>query len=513
MNVMFKSLPGRGILLGLVFTIALPAYARTIHADNALTSSCLTNYNVTTRSCGSGSGTAYRTLTEAVAALQAGDTLLVRGGNYSERLAPPRSGEQSAYIAIRAYTGETASITGNLDLAIVLTGRSYLIIEGFRIDNVIGWGRLEDSSNNIIRNNHFTRATAGGTTGGLKLVRSTYNRILDNTFEDGNDNVVVQDSDRNLLQNNIFLGARHSLLSVRCGNFNVIRGNTFSNSEQKAAEIYDCEGVSDAPVKLDATKRNIFDANRFILTRASSEPHRYNGIQYGGQNSIVRRNVFHDNQGGAIRIQVYSDEALYNYGHRFYHNTFYNNRCYGLSSSDVAASSQFRDNRARNNLFYRNTDCSGGGAQISFNTTAVIFENNALLTSAPPFVDEAGRNLRLQPGSAQIDAGAFLASAVGAGSGTRLVVDDPSYFYDGYGIPAETGDLIQLAGQSQTARIVAIDYAARVLTLSQSLAWTDGQGVHLAYSGSRPDMGAFEFETGSASNTPSPPTNLTATRL
>jgi hypothetical protein len=74
-----------------------------------------------------------------------------------------------------------------------------------------------------------------------------------------------------------------------------------------------------------------------------------------------------------------------------------------------------------------------------------------------------------------------------------LAVADPTYFYDGYGIPGEKGDLIQIAGRAKTARIVSIDYNARTLTLSEPLSWKNNDGVHLAYSGSRPDVGAFEF--------------------
>ena len=57
---------------------------------------------------------------------------------------------------------------------------------------------------------------------------------------------------RQLLEDNVFYRGRHSLLSVRCGDFNVFRGNRFDNPDQKSAEIYDCEGVSDAPYELDA---------------------------------------------------------------------------------------------------------------------------------------------------------------------------------------------------------------------------------------------------------------------
>ncbi len=451
---------------------------------------------------------AYRSLQSASAGARAGDTVLVRGGTYREALTPSRSGAVNSPITFKGAPGETPTITGVSGPAISFLDRSYIVVEGLTVTDVVGWGRVESSSYNIFRGNHFSRATSTGTTGGLKFVKSTYNRVIDNTFDDGNDSLVIQESDRNLLEGNTFTKARHSLLSVRCGNYNVIRANQFHNTDQKAGEIYDCEGTSDAPVKLDATKHNLFDGNAFTYTLAAAQDYRYNGIQYSGQNGIVRRNVFYDNQGGALNFQVYSDEALYNNNHRVYNNTFYNNRCYGLSASGVSDGSRYFGSLVKNNILYKNMDCSGAASQTSIgNATAVKLENNAVLTTSPQFVNETGRDLQLAAGSPMIDGGSFVTRTVGAGSGTVLTVEDIGYFYDGFGIPEEAGDVVQLEGQTATAQIVAIDYASRTLTLDRALAWASGQGLHLQYAGLRPDMGAYEFQ-GQGVTIPSAPKNL-----
>ena len=473
-----------------------PAVSATIHADPGIPSDCVGNYNQDTRTCGSGNAVAYRTLKGAVAAAQAGDTVLLRGGTYQEALIPPRSGAPANPITFRSYPGETATLSNIDEPAILLLNRSYLIVEGLTVTDVLGWGRVESSSYNIVRNNRFAGAIAHGTTGGLKFVKSHFNKVLDNKFDDGNDSLVLQESDRNLVQGNTFNKARHSLVSVRCGNFNVIRENRFHNPDQKAGEIYDCEGVSDAPVKLDATKHNLFDGNAFTYTKAADRDYRYNGIQYSGQNGIVRRNVFYDTRGGALNFQVYAKESLYNNRHRVYNNTFYNNRCYGMAASAARDSRYYFGSIAKNNIFYGNVDCSGGATQTSIgNSSAVKLENNAIIKVSPRFADEAGRDLHLTAGSPMIDAGAFATRAVGAGSGTVLTVEDVGYFYDGFGIPGEAGDIIQLDGQADTARIVQIDYAAGTLKLDRPLTWIAGQNVHLQYSGTRPDMGAYEFTT------------------
>ena len=126
----------------------------------------------------------------------------------------------------------------------------------------------------------------------------------------------------------------------------------------------------------------------------------YNGIQYSGQNGIVRQNVFYENQGGALNFQVYSKEALYNNSHRVFNNTFYNNRCYGMSASSSSDSSRYFGNIVKNNIFYKNVDCSGGATQTSIgNTTAVKLESNAIVTSSP--------HLHLQFTGLRPDMGAF----------------------------------------------------------------------------------------------------------
>ena len=154
-----------------------------------------------------------------------------------------------------------------------------------------------------------------------------------------------------------------------------------------------------------------------------------------------------------------------------------------------------------NDFFYQSAgqpvieDEFGSGRTISQAMTAFpgVFVNT--LEVDPRFVDAPNHDFHLQPDSPLRDAGAWLTKAVGSGSGTTLAVENAGMFYDGFGIPGESGDLIQLAGQSQSARVVQINYFNNTMTVDRDLTWSSGQGISLAYEGTKPDVGAYEFVT------------------
>jgi len=72
-------------------------------------------------------------------------------------------------------------------------------------------------------------------------------------------------------------------------------------------------------------------------------------------------------------------------------------------------------------------------------------------------------------------------------------VDDARWFYDGFDIPGETGDLIFVGEKKQQARVAKADIQDNVLTLDRNLTWGKGDTVTLPYSGNAPDAGAYEF--------------------
>ena len=522
-----------------------PPAAGVVHVDGKLTRASCTNYDPATRACGPGTGTAYRTLARGAAGRKAGETVYIRQGTYKEALAPTTSGAPGQPITFRPYGSEKVTITGAaLDPAIDLSNRSHVVVEGLTITGVVAWLRGENTHHSVVRNCSFTKATAAGSRGGVKLVRADDNRLLDNTLEDGNDLLMLIDSNRNLVSGNTMRNGRHSLWNVLCGNNNVIRRNDFHNELQKVGQVSDCEGSpSDAPVKLSATKYNLIEDNTFSYTPSSGNASPHSGIQYSAQRGLIRRNRFHDTLGPGIAFEIYSDEAKDNTDNRVYHNVFYNT---GFAGIQIAAGSAFSGNVFKNNILFKSifqaTDTRWSwytevlkGKPVQLLTARLdgfLFEGNDILGNAPGqlyavtygdragsnpapkrlkawqkskptlfkgnlqadprFVDEAARDFRLAAGSPMIDAGAYLTRTASDGAGTALRVEDPTWFFDGFGISGEAGDLIQLEGQAVTARVRGIDLTSGTLTLDRALTWRAGQGVSLAYSGSGPDVGAFE---------------------
>ena len=530
---------------------------RTIYVDGRVSGSC-SNYDPAARACAGGSATAFGTISAAAMNATAGTTVYIRNGTYAgsaNQLAPDNSGAQRAPITFRNFGNEYVGITGMYVYAISIAGRSYIRIEGLNVYTVGGWGAVYDSDHITIRGNNFTDEE---TWIGFFFMNCTHSGFLNNHISGGGDNLNLIYSDRNLVEGNNISAAGHAIWTIYCGNFNIVRNNYFHNQLQKIGQVLDCndpnlDNAVGYPVRhVNATRYNLIDNNTFAYTaedrlEGGDPGGPFNGIQFAGQDSIIRRNLFFDNNGGGLGLTTYYDEAEYDTGNRVYNNVFYRNRFGGIQVSG-STTYAFYDNIMKNNIFFRNdfvnwngvydgwgwTNAGGKPFQVWVTTAGqgYVFDNNNILnlTSGenhviahaddyeygdpanrslawwrqthpsnyinnsemnPSFMNENARDFRLQPGSPMINAGAFLTRTAGAGSGTSMQVADAKYFYDGYGIEGEQGDLMQLQGGG-TARVTAINYANNTLTLDRSLNWNNGQGVSLAYSGSAPDIGAYE---------------------
>lgn len=543
---------------GLVAVGAAGGGGSRLYVDRTLAVDCFGRYDPGLRSCRNGMETGYTTLEKAAKAAQPGDTVLLRAGIYPEALVPARSGSPGQLIIFKAYGGEEAILAGaDLKPAIDISDKQYLVIERLTIRDVTRWLYAVNAHHNIIRNSRFLRAMdrGGSSKTGLFFQDAQYNRIVDNHIEDSTqDSLSLVRADRNVVEGNVFLKSRHTLWAIKCGSFNVIRRNYFHNEQQKIGEIYDCHhvGMRKDVTLVDATRHNLVEDNVFAYTPSSGHRSPYAGIQYAGQKGIIRFNRFYDTTGPGLDLALYSNEALYNKGNRVYHNVFYGTRFAGVRLARGARGATFSDNIFKNNVLAKSRfvahdrrwpwyvdELAGKAVQLmtgrldgfafagnvffatgddkgSYLITygvrnsrrnpephplrwwqsnyAQLFHGNS--EQDPLFVNEDKRDFRPRLESPLIDAGVFLTRTMGAGSGRETPVEDVGYFFDGFDIPGEAADLIQLEGMQETARVIGIDYESRTLIVDRALSWREGQGVHLAYSGSRPDIGAYESRGG-----------------
>ncbi len=488
--------------------------------------------------------TAWRTLGKANSAVQPGDTVLVRGGTYNETIRPGTSGTQGNYITYVRYNNEEAVITDVYD-AVDLRNKNYVVIDGLKILNVDhDWINMEENANhNIVQNCHMEEASGWA---GISIVNdSNYNKIINNVligYVGPDDLIYIRNgSDYNVVEGNDLKYAPHYGVNIQVSSYyNVVRNNrvwnpwhgslgTYTNSHYTLFEDNimldsgeDAANIPPAPAGRSQSGR---DATR------NWARHDHAGMQIGASNCIVRRNIFVNNgvglpfaSGGsnlynhvysnthvldhwAVRFSTRSDSGYASYGNVFRNDNYYNNQQYGIT--------YFVDDTVRHDNYFLSDNVylsdsnpvwhySDGFPTISTLESKYPAEWQGSIQQDPLFVNENGVNdydnsnfdpqsLRLQSGSRMIDAGTHLTTATSAGNGTSIPVDDASYFYDGWGIPGEQGDLIQLEGQSQTARITSIDYDNNWITVDRTLSWSVGQGVSLPYQGSAPDIGAFEY--------------------
>ena len=99
-------------------------------------------------------------------------------------------------------------------------------------------------------------------------------------------------------------------------------------------------------------------------------------------------------------------------------------------------------------------------------------------------------NFTLTDTSPCIDDAAWLTLCNGGGSGTSITVDDSRYFYPGYGVI--NGDEITVG--TDDVIVTDVNYGTNVITVTPSITWSDNDPVSLRYSGSAPDIGAYEYD-------------------
>jgi len=510
------------LLIPILF--ALPAIAADYYVDAD---------NGADGNIGTSTGAAWQTLGKASGEVGDGDTVYLRGTTWSNEQFSFDGANPVSGAVLRAYAEETP-IIGWKEFPIVFQNETNCSIIGVTITNAGNGVYIRECSGILVSGCTVagcTNEVYGAARGyGLVTLNSvTYLHVTNCTFQN---NGWVDDSDsqdigggltlaagcnKAVVEDSVFIHGGHHALQINSSN-SVVRNNTIYNDNWTVWT----NGVAltgNRCLELRGSKRNLVENNVIGYTGyppdnvdkfgevvyAPDETNAVHGIEVEDQDNIIRYNTIHTMRGSGIA--AYGKSGNLSTNTHAYNNTLLNcgydpiirpNERHPIFAAGAADTNSYWVN----NLFYVVGSVDGyimGGPGGS-NTArwAGNYENigdpKLTNTNAPGESNFTLPDVTLLSSSPCIDAGAWLTTASGAGSGaTTVTVTDASYFYDGWGIPGETGDSIQFEGQSTTYTVSDVDYDNNQLILSSAATWGDGDGVALPYSGDAPDQGAYEW--------------------
>jgi len=460
-------------------------------------------------------------------------------------------GEEEAIVGEIVITGSRFRRVGYF-----LENVNYIKIDGIRFANIGSYfGELKNAEYCIIQNCEFYNSRSyGGTRVGYS---SNYNKFLNNTFEDAPVNydfkktnckslpygpecdcdtapadfLCIYSGKGNIIENNTFGDASHGSISIESrdhdpwgdsiSTLTVVRNNNFNNKLHSS-----CGG---------GTQRILIENNRIYGagSRCDKNPVKHSrnrgfsgghgGIYVLDHDSIVRYNVVVNSGWG---LYYGATGGKYISGNlKIYSNTFYANAYHIQQSGNSGAN--YNNTTIINNVFYKaqyhewsdyadlpgdenyfiNNSFTPNAANFYFkntNKTARTLDeikslyptewHSSNFSADPKFTNAGSRDFTLKSNSPMIDKGMFLTTITSptANSQTSFRVADAIYFYDGWGIPGEVGDTIKTKN-GQITIIQSIDYDTNTITVNPAINIIKNEGIALNYSGSAPDIGAFEF--------------------
>lgn len=412
---MFKLINSRKTIL-FILVLALSLLYSTIAKELVITHATTNSitYYVSTTGNDNNPGTIdspWRTIQKACNSLAPGNTVLVRGGTYNERIKVNVSGSKTdGYITIKNYPNEKPIIDGsNLKGTGILNlnGQSYVHIEGFEMKNVKetwAYGIYMSNGesfikivNNDINNIHCTDPKSSNNgANGIVLFGDDSKRSINNILIQGNyvhdlttgwneaisvaSNCEYVDIIENRVDNTGNIG-----IDI-VGNFGYCKdpsldqprycnaiGNIISNANSPNATSYGLYTDGARDVLFD--RNIIFDSQGGIEVGAEERVPRY-----PAQNITVTNNLVFNNSKHGITIGGYNTSVGTVKNVKLYNNTTINN---GGSLGKELNISVVDGLDIRNNIFFKNT--AGTLINNSFDsnyTKNLTFKNNIYYSQA-----------------------------------------------------------------------------------------------------------------------------------
>jgi parallel beta-helix repeat protein len=262
----------------------------------------------------------YCTINQAAAVAMAGDTVLVAGGTYTEKVTVPRSGMAGNPIVFRPASSAPVTVTGAAN-GFFVSGQSYVTIQGFAVTATTSFGiYLNNSSNIVIANNTVTNsghALQGSTAAGIELAAVTASTVSGNTSDHNSDH-------------GIFLNSSSS-------------GNLISYNE--------------ASFNAEQWQRNA------------------NGINVTGSNNSIIGNVTHDNEDSGLQFYPGGNNGLAAL------NVTYNNGDHGIDDLNVTGGRLIGNTVYHNCTSGINVEGTGGNYTVENN---VAVDNGVFIVHPTP---------------------------------------------------------------------------------------------------------------------------------
>ncbi|WP_431808914.1 right-handed parallel beta-helix repeat-containing protein [Lysinibacillus sphaericus] len=334
----------------------------------------------------------FRTLKKAALEASAGTTVLIRKGNYHEKLVVKHSGTKSKPITFKAYNKEKVVLSGKdlkdveEDVAlVVINNKNYVTISGLTIqdlstdlagETIMGIYVTGSSSHITLDNNHVQRIETHADDGnghGIAIYGTGTMKdinISNNTLED------------------LKLGASESL--VLNGNIDVfkVENNIVRRSDNIGIDLIGYEGISNDK-KEDFVRNGIVKNN--IVYEISSYGNPAYGKDYaaggiyvdGGKNITIEKNTVYKSD---IGIEATSEHAKkYADNIKIINNIIYENFYTGISIGGYDEDRGGTINSTiSQNILYRNDTkgLDGGQLLLQYDTKNNVIERN-VLTAGP----------------------------------------------------------------------------------------------------------------------------------
>ncbi|MDQ7052816.1 MAG: right-handed parallel beta-helix repeat-containing protein [candidate division KSB1 bacterium] len=386
-----------------------------------------------------------------MASLGPGDTLMVRAGVYQESLSLPRDGEAGRPIVLMAYPGERPVIQSSDQLLKI--NKKYWVIDGFILDHQNASSdaiKISSSAAFVtIRNCELRNGKRDGIdiSGGARDITIENNVIHDFIWKPGRDAhgiVTSPGATRIRILNNTIYNCGGDAIQLYASNSDpissyakdiLIKGNILyttlgSNSEN----ALDFKGVDGARVEYNEMYG--FE-NKAVV------------VQKGCRNLTFVGNVIHDSQRG---MEFRGEAGKSQINHRIYRNVVYNIRQYYAVKFDDVSNVEF----VNNTIAFINATAlrvEGGGVNGG------RFQNNLFYKASKPSIKTT----------------------------FKVELGYNGWFDTSAGSMAGTGDI----SGSDPGFVDAANYNFQLKANSPAI--DAGADVGVAYTGSAPDIGAYEY--------------------